>query len=282
LASHPRLGELGELDIRVRAEQEMNATNQKNIMDFTGDTSNEFWDVYKGESFDIWNPEKGKIYARIDPKKATDFLQQRRLRSRVGVHSEYPLEIINDPNTLLCFSPRLTYRRIARGTDMRCLIPALIPANVVLSDVAPAIHFIKGTSVDMACLLGVLSCVVSDWYVKRFAETHVDFHIFDRIPIPNWKLEKALAERLSQLAGRLACPDERFADWATAVGVDYGLLDPDDKQDKIHELDAVVAHLYGLSEPQLVHIFETFHEGWHYEARLNEVLKHYHAWAGKA
>ena len=32
----------------------------------------------------------------------------------------------------------------------------------------------------------------------------------------------------------------------------------------------MVAHLYGLSEPQLVHIFETFHEGWHYEARLNE------------
>ena len=34
----------------------------------------------------------------------------------------------------------------------------------------------------------------------------------------------------------------------------------------IHELDAVVAHLYGLNEAQLVHIFETFHEGWDYHA----------------
>jgi len=25
-----------------------------------------------------------------------------------------------------------------------------------------------------------------------------------------------------RLAGRLACPDERFAEWAAAVGVDYG------------------------------------------------------------
>ena len=33
----------------------------------------------------------------------------------------------------------------------------------------------------------------------------------------------------------------------------------------IHELDAVVAHLYGLSEPQLFHIFKTFHEGWDYQ-----------------
>ena len=85
-----------------------------------------------------------------------------------------------------------------------------------------------------------------------------------------------------ELSGRLACPDDRFADWAEAVGVDFGPLDADDKQDKIHELDAVVAHLYGLSEPQLVHIFETFHDGWDYQPRLTEVLRHYQAWEGKA
>ena len=65
------------------------------------------------------------------------------------------------------------------------------------------------------------------------------------------------------------------------AGVEHGLLEPDDKQDKVHELDAVVAHLYGLSEAQLVHIFETFHDGWDYQPRLNAVLKQYHAWADK-
>jgi hypothetical protein len=45
----------------------------------------------------------------------------------------------------------------------------------------------------------------------------------------------------------------------------------------IYELDAVVAHLYGLTERQLIHIFETFHEGWDYDARLRAVLKHYEA-----
>jgi len=44
----------------------------------------------------------------------------------------------------------------------------------------------------------------------------------------------------------------------------------------------VVAHLYGLSEPQLVHIFETFHVGWNYADRLNGVLGHYHAWSGRS
>ncbi len=83
------------------------------------------------------------------------------------------------------------------------------------------------------------------------------------------------------LAGRLACPDDRFAAWAAAVGVDCGPLAADEKEDMIHELDAVVARLYGFTEPQLVHVFETFHEGWDYEDRLGGVLGHYHAWQGR-
>ena len=38
------------------------------------------------------------------------------------------------------------------------------------------------------------------------------------------------------------------------------------------------AHLYGLSEPQLVHIFETFHEGWDYQERLDDVRRHFREW----
>ena len=50
----------------------------------------------------------------------------------------------------------------------------------------------------------------------------------------------------------------------------------DEKEDMIHELDAAVAHLYGLSESQLRHIFETFHVGWDYEDRLASTIDHYH------
>jgi hypothetical protein len=66
------------------------------------------------------------------------------------------------------------------------------------------------------------------------------------------------------------------------VGVEYGKFDAAQKDDMIAELDAVVAHLYGLNESHLTHIFETFHEGWDFQPRLTAVLKHYKAWAGKA
>ena len=46
----------------------------------------------------------------------------------------------------------------------------------------------------------------------------------------------------------------------------------------IHELDSVVAHLYGLTEAQLVHVFETFHEGWDFGDRLDAVLGHFRSW----
>jgi hypothetical protein len=70
----------------------------------------------------------------------------------------------------------------------------------------------------------------------------------------------------------MAAVDDRYADWAEKVGVDCGPLDAADKQDHIHQLDAVVARLYGLTEPHLVHIFETFHEGWDHGERLEATL----------
>jgi len=83
------------------------------------------------------------------------------------------------------------------------------------------------------------------------------------------------------LAGRLACPDERFAEWAAAVGAECGPIPEPEKEAMIFELDAVVAHLYGLTEAHLQHVFETFHEGWEYKGRLDAVLRHYERWEGQ-
>jgi hypothetical protein len=110
-------------------------------------------------------------------------------------------------------------------------------------------------------------------------ETDVNYFLLNPSPVPRPRPEDARRLRAVILAGRLAAPDGRFASWAEAVGVACGLLQDDEKQDMIAELDAVVAHLYGLTEIQLTHIFETFHEGWDYEPRLQTVLEHFNAWA---
>jgi hypothetical protein len=151
----------------------------------------------------------------------------------------------------------------------------LVPAKVFIANQAPYLLWPRGDEKDQAFLLGVMCSIPLDWYCRRFVETHMNYFVFNPLPVPrpprsDWDWQRAVA-----LAGRLAAPDKRFASWAKVVGVEHGPLAEDDKADKIAELDAVVARLYGLSEPQLIHIFETFHEGWDYRDRLDAVLKHF-------
>ena len=99
------------------------------------------------------------------------------------------------------------------------------------------------------------------------------YFVINPFPIPRPSRASPLWRRTVALAGRLAAPDARFADWARAVGVKHGPLAPGLKQDMIEELDAVVAQLYGLDQPQLAHVFDTFHE-WTIDAEIA-------AWAGR-
>ena len=107
------------------------------------------------------------------------------------------------------------------------------------------------------------------------------YFILYSFPIPRPEENNTLRQRVIKLAGRLACPDERFSEWAKEVGVGCGPIEEDAKQDMIEELDAVVAHLYDLSEDHLIHIFETFHVGGDYHDRLESTLKHYQHWTAK-
>jgi hypothetical protein len=257
----------------------MDATNQKNLMILDGEPPAEAWPVFKGESFELWRPDRGPecYYAWADPDIVADWLFEKRLRGASrGVHGEFPRAYRQKRDTLACYSTRIAFRDVARATDTRTVIAALLPPNVFAVNTAPVLLWPRGDQRDEAYLLGVLSSIPLDWYARRFVELHLNFFIFNPLPVPRPPRENPLWQRAVALAGRLAAPDERFAEWADAVGVECGVLDPVAKQDMIDELDAVVAHLYGLNVDQLTHMFETFHEGWEYPPRLERVLAHFH------
>ena len=275
----------GEATWRARPNTELHATAQKNLMSFENtDRPDGYWPVYKGESFDIWNPDTEIYYAWADPKPVLEWLQRKRMKagkSRRSPHQEFSLKYLNDRSTLPCFAPRVAFRDVTNRTNQRTVIACLVPPNIFITNKGPYFLWPQGDKKDQAFLLGVLSSIPLDWYARRFVELNVNFFIINPFPIPRPSRTMLAWQRVVQLAGRLACPDDRFASWARAVQVECGLLPDDEKQDMIYELDAVVAHLYGLSETQLVHIFETFHEGWDYSDRLDGVIRHYRAWAGR-
>jgi hypothetical protein len=245
-----------------------------------------FWPVYKGESFDIWTPDTGKYYAFADPEKVIPWLYAKRLRSgktrRDSAHAEFPPAYRQNKATLACNSPRIAFRDVTNRTNQRTVIACLLPPRIFLTNKAPYLLWPRGDALDQAFLLGVLCSIPLDWYARRFVEVSMNFFIFNPFPVPRPSRDDKRWQRVVALAGRLACPDKRFAAWAKAVGVECGPLQDGEKQDLIAELDAVVAHLYGLTEKQLLHIFETFHEGWDYAPRLAAVLKHFHTWAKRS
>jgi hypothetical protein len=263
---------------RVRPYAELHATNDKNLMKFADDRPEGYWPIFKGESFDIWNPDTGTYYAWADPEKVMKAVQRKRVNSAKlarSAFSEFSANWIRDPETLPCLRPRIAFRDVTRATDSRTVRAALLPPKVFITNKGPFFLWPRGDEKDEAYLLGVLCSLSLDWYSRRFVEISMNYHILNAFPVPRPNRDEPLWQRVVALGGRLAAHDNRYRPWARAVGVECGKLEGEDKEDMIHELDAVVAHLYGLSEDELRHIFETFHEGWDYTNRLEETLKHF-------
>ena len=267
---------------RVRPYRELDSAKDKHrfVLDAGRSAMNRnIWPVYTGRSFDLWSPDTGKYYASVDAESITAHLQEKRQRARSNdrsVFSEFDREQIEDPSTLACLRPRMMYRDVARATDTRTLITALVPGEVVSVDMAPSLLWPRGTARDEAYLLGVLSSMILDWYARRVVELHVKFYILNNFPIPDADHDQdPTAARVVEIAGRLAAVDERFAEWAAEVGVPLGAVTDEAKYQLICELDACVAHLYGLDESDLAVIYETFHENTDYSDRHATVLEYF-------
>jgi hypothetical protein len=258
---------------------DLNSTTGKPSMDFGAGPNKDRWPVYAGEAFDLWIPDTGAYYAVAAWKAVTEELQAKRMasfRRSQSPFAGFSSAVIRDPTTLPCRRARVAFRRVSRATDSRTVRASLLPPRVILVDTAPYLLWPKGDERDQAFVLGILCSLPLDWFARRFIDKHVDFHVFNSLPVPSAARDGTLRRRTVECAGRLAAQDERFAEWAQALSLVPRRLAEDEQADRIAELDATVAHLYGLSEVHLVHVFETFHDGWDYGNRLEATLKHYH------
>ena len=269
---------------RARPYTDLHGTHDKPLMDMTSEQQPEgTWLVYKGESFDLWQADRGTYYAWAQAQPILDMLQKKRLRgvnNRNSPFSEFSKKYIERPETLSCLSPRLAFRDITNATNSRTMICCLIPPKVFCANSAPYFLFPRGDERDQTYLLGMLCSRPLDWYARRFVELHMNHHVINSLPIPRPVESDPLRLRVIQLAGRLACQDARLHPWASSIDVPYGnpITEPE-KTAMTCEIDALAAHLYGLSRAQLTHIFATFHEGWLYQETLERTLAHYDSWS---
>ncbi len=266
------------LDGRVRPVSEFHATNDREFFDH-GEGEGRI-PVLTGASFNIWQPETGTVFAWADPEIAVTELRRKFDRqTKLKSSALFGLDFERDLAGRLPFqNARIAIRGITRPTDTRTFIPALVPPGMLLVNMAPYLLIPRNQGPLEAFLVGVMSSRPFDWYSRKFLEVGTNFHFLNAFPVPIYS-EIPFGQRMVDLAGRLATIDERYADWADAIGVPVGtLLDPIERESAIFELDALVSIAYGLEREHVQHIFETFHRGWDYAPRLSRVLEFYDEW----
>lgn len=236
--------------------------------------------VLTGSSFNLWDPDFGEPYAYADHGLITHLLTKAQHTTTLKSSAFFGLEI-ESADDLPIRRARIAFRDVARATDSRTVIAALLPPGASAVHKAPYLLRLMGDERDEAFLLGVLCSTPLDWYARRFVEITLSFQLLNTFPIPRPDRDDRRRARVIELAGRLAAVDDRYADWAAAVGVAVGSVTEAERPELIAELDALVAHLYGLDRDDVVHIFETFHRGWDYHDRLAKVLGYYDSATGE-
>ena len=62
----------------MRGRRRTDATNDKGLMKIAEAQPEGYWPIFKGESFDIWEPDTGTYYAWGKPEKILKALQDKR------------------------------------------------------------------------------------------------------------------------------------------------------------------------------------------------------------
>ena len=267
-------------DLPFRPVRELDATNDKKHMILDGEGDAGLWPVHGGSSFKLWLPDTGERFAWIDADFAINLLHEKRKRQARMRNSAFfgaSQDWLNEPRSLPIMHPRVAFRGITNRTNQRSLIAALVPPRCALTNAAPYLLRLDGADLqDEAYILGLLSSVPLDWQVRRTVEVNLNFHVLGPVGCPWPSRSNEGRSRVMDIAGRLAAVDDRYAEWAAAVGVPVASVkSAAEKDDLVAELDACVARLFGLDEDELRHVFETFHHKWDYQPRLERVLEHF-------
>lgn len=217
------------------------------------------WPLWKGVSFEHYAPLGREV--RMCP--TTPEVMRKVLKPRPGAGSLLG-DIASTEQRRAAVSrevgrARVVYRRVTRGTDSRTIIGCLIPPKVFIAYTGPYLAFVEGTDRERAGCLGVMNSLPFDWQARRYVELSLSMTTLESLQLPS--LDDQAFNIVAEAAARLSCPDERFAAFAEATGVEHGPLEDAERDRLLVEIDALVARAYGLDAEDLEVVFADFTHG---------------------
>lgn len=155
---------------------------------------------------------------------------------------------------------RLAYRAIARGTDSRTMIATMLPKRV-FSAHSLNVAFLPDDLPSQLFLLSVLNSFCFDYVLRQQVSANLTQFFIYQCPAPPVLLGTVEANKLITRSVRLASTSPEFDGLATAMGFMNWReisVDATERARLRAELDGLVAHLYGLSDAEFLHILSTF------------------------
>jgi hypothetical protein len=211
----------------------------------------------------------------LDEAVAREALLQSRIKQARKRFEEAGLRIEPDAEKMrLDFDAyRLAYRAVARNTDERTFIGAILPPGrccphsvsleSVFQDGVENGKARYNTAGLDACsrlyLLAVLNSFATDYLLRQRVSANISFFFIYDLPVPRIPSGDPRFTAIVERAARLTCVSPEFDALAKEVGLKrHQPLDAAERARLRAELDGLVAHLYGLTEEEFTHILGTF------------------------
>ncbi len=274
----PLLGEqrAGEWNVGFTAEFHM--TNDSKL--FKTAPAKSRLPLFEGKMIHQFNAAFEQPRYWVDQEEAEDVLRASRARGirlqlkRLGMEDEALLEEIVrvDEIPLDHQRYRFGFRDIARNTDERSMICAVLPPNVFAGNtinllqpfdfvvtvdswsVAPSL-----TSGEELFLVGCFNSFVVDWLLRQKITAHLNMFYVYQVPVPRLTDDDPAFAPIVSRAARLTCVSPEFDALAKEVGLTrHQPLEAAERARLRAELDGLVAHLYGVTEEEFVHILASF------------------------
>lgn len=171
--------------------------------------------------------------------------------------------------TLAYSQSRFGVRAISRNTDSRTLIAGPIPQNAFSGNSLLVAGKLENTAGLSALLQAILNSFVFDYWIRLTVSANLNMFFIMQAPLPRLIPSDIRFMPIVSRAAKLVCISPEFDELAIAAGlpalpasstgaVTYGTTDPAERAKLRAELDGLVAHLYGLTEAEFVHILGTF------------------------
>ncbi|MDD9817855.1 MAG: ATP-binding protein [Gammaproteobacteria bacterium] len=246
----PLLGEQIEdaWNIRFRAEFHMtNDSHLFHVKDAPGRLP-----LYEGKM--IWQFDH-----QFAPDKLKYWINERKGRASLLGRTEDTGQKLDYQNC------RFGVRAIASNTNERTLIAGPIPRNAFCGNsilvAQPALEVHPPSEVEMLVIQAILNSYVVDYFLRMKVTTNINMFYLYQLPIPRLSKKHPAFPSIVNRAARLVCTTPEFDALAAAAGIEShrsGATEPAERAALRAELDAQIARLYNLTEPEYRHILGTF------------------------